>query len=95
MDTYERLLRQISVADLRYFPGSGKLILQPAAAQANIEGVSKSYVYRTGGQPHPVVAHPGYNWRGPGVYFLTGDRRIEGSWFIHYDTTIALAFSPY
>ena len=37
MDIYKRLLRQIFVADLRYFPGSGKLILLPAAAQANIQ----------------------------------------------------------
>jgi hypothetical protein len=94
-DMYKRLLRQISVADLRYFPGSGRLILLPAAAQTNIQGSSKSYVYMAGGQPQPVVAHHGYNWRGPGLHFLTGDRRVEGFWFIHYDTTITLAFSPY
>jgi hypothetical protein len=95
MAIYEGLLRQISVADLRYFPGSGKLILLPAAAQTNIEGSSKSYAYMVGGQPQPVVALHGYNWRGPGVYFLTGDRWVKGFWFIHYDTMITVAFSPY
>ena len=94
-DTYKRLLRQISVGDLRYFPRSGRLILLPAAAQTGIQGSSKSYVYMAGGQPQPVVAHSGYNWRGPGLHFLTGDRRVEGLWFIHYDTMITLAFSPY
>ena len=95
MDTYRRLLRQIFVTDLHYFPGSGKLILLPAAAQANFGGSSKSYAYMVGGQPRPVIAHHGYNWRGPGLYFLRGDRWVEGSWFIHYDTTITLTFSPY
>ena len=94
-DTYKRLLRQISVADSSYFPLSGRLILLPAAAQTNIQGSSKSYAYMAGGQPQPVVAHQGYNWRGPGLHFLTGDRRVKGSWFIHYDTMITLAFSPY
>jgi len=94
-DTSERLLREISVTDLRYFPGSGRLVLMPAAARTNIRGSSKSYVYTAGGQPQPVVAHDGYNLRGPGLYFLTGDRRVKGSWFIHYDTLIGLGFSPY
>jgi hypothetical protein len=95
MEIYKRLLRQTSVADLRYFPGSGKLILLPAAAQTNIEGSSKSHAYMLGGQPQPVVAHHGYNWRGPGVYVLTGDRWVKGFWFIHYDTRITVEFSPY
>jgi len=94
-DTYKRLLRQISVADLRYFPGSGRLLLLPAAAQTNIQGSSKSYAYMAGGQQQPVVAHQGYNWRGPGLRVLTGDRQVEGFWFIHYDTVITLAFAPY
>ena len=94
-DIYERLLRQISVADLRYFPSSGRLILLPAAAPTNIQGSSKSYVYMADGQQQPVVVHPGYNWRGPGLHYLTGDRRVEGFWYIHYDTQITLAFLPY
>jgi len=94
-DLYKGLLRQIRVADLRYFPGSGKVVLLPAAGQTNVEGSSKSYVYMMGGQPQPVVAHHGYYLRGPAVYFVTGDRHVKGAWFIHYDTMIALAFSPY
>jgi hypothetical protein len=95
MELYRRLLQQISIADLRYFPGSGELALLPGAARTNIEGSSKTYAYREGGQPQSVVAHHHYNWRGPGVYFLTGDRQIKGYWFIHYDTAISVEFSPY
>jgi len=92
--TYSGLLRQISVADLRYFPDSGKLILLPDR-QANLPRPSKSYLYLPHAQPQPVVRHHGYNWRGPGVYVVTGDRPLKGSWFIHYDTVIQVAFSPY
>jgi hypothetical protein len=94
-EIYERLLQQISVTDLRYFPDSGNLILRPAGAPTSTEQSSKSYAYLVGSRPEPVVAHHGYNWRGPAIYYLTGDRPITGSWFIHYDTTVALAFSPY
>jgi len=94
-DTYTRLLREISVADLRYFPDSGKLILVPADAHTDIWGSSKSYAYWAGGQPQPIVAHHGYNPRGTGSYVLTGDRRVKGSWFIHYDTVIRLGVAPY
>lgn len=94
-DAYKDLLRQISVADLRYFPGCGKLVLLPAAGQTDIEESSKSYVRMMSGCLQPVIAHHGLYWRGPGVYFLAGDRRVKGSWFIHYDTMIALGFSPY
>jgi hypothetical protein len=93
-ETYSRLLRQISVADLRYFPDSGKLILLPDR-QANLQRPSKSYLYLPHAQPQPVVRHHGYYWRGPGAYVVTGDRPLEGSWFIHYDTMIQVAFSPY
>jgi hypothetical protein len=94
-DAYKVLLRQISVADLRYFPGSGKLILLPAAGQTNIEGSSRSYVYMMSGRPQSVVVHHGHYWRAPGVHFVTGDRRVKGPWFIHHDTMIVLGFSPY
>jgi hypothetical protein len=94
-DTYERLLRDISVADLRYFPGSGRLILVPVGASTSIRGSSKSYLYSAGGPPRPVLAHYGYNSRGPGPYVLAGDRRVKGPWFIHYDKVIKLGVSPY
>ena len=94
VETYSGLLRQISVADFRYFPDSGKLILLPDR-QANLLRPSKSYLYLPHAQPQPVVRHHGYGWRGPGVYVVTGDRPLKGSWFIHYETTVQVAFSPY
>jgi hypothetical protein len=94
VDMYRRLLQQISVADLRYFPDSGKIILLPDG-QENLERPSKSYLYLRHAQPQHVVQHHGYNWRGPGVCILTGDRPLKESWFIHYDTMIGVAFSPY
>jgi hypothetical protein len=93
-ETYSGLLRQISVADLRYSPDSGTLILLPDR-QANLPRPSKSYLYLPRAQLQPVIRHHGYHWRGPGVYVVTGDRPLKGSWFIHHDTTIQIAFSPY
>jgi hypothetical protein len=94
MDTYRGLLRQISVADFRYFPNSGKLILLPDRP-ASLQRPSKSYLYLPHAQPQPLVRHHGYYWRGPGVYILTGDRPLKGSWFIQYDTVMPVAFVPY
>jgi hypothetical protein len=95
VDKYKDLLKQISIAELRYFPSSGRLILLPDGAHRTGKGSSKSYVYLPDGLPEPLVKHHGYYLRGPGVSFLTGDRRIKGDWYIHYDTMITLAFSPY
>lgn len=92
--TYRRLLRQISVADLRYFPRSGKLVLVPNG-QENPGRPSKSYVYLPHGQPQSFVQHHAYYWRGPGVDIVTGDRRLEGFWFIRHEMTIAVAVTPY
>jgi hypothetical protein len=93
-ETYSELLRAISVVDLHYFPDSGKLILLPDR-QANLQRPSKSYLYLPHAQPQPVVGHLGYHWRGPGVYVVTEDRPLTGSWFIRCDTMIQVAFSPY
>lgn len=92
--TYRRLLRQISVADIRYFPDSGKLVLVPTG-QENLERPSKSYVYLPHGQPQSFVQHHTYYWRGPGVDMITGDRRLEGFWFIRHEMTIEVAVTPY
>ena len=94
-ELYRDLLRQIRVADLRFFPASGKLVLLPATTRTNAVRSSKSYVYLMSGYPQPVSGQHGHYWRGPGMYFVTGDRRIQGPWFIHYDTMLALAVSPY
>jgi len=93
-ETYGGLLREISVVDLRYFPVSGKLILLPDR-QANLKRRSKSYLYLPHAQLQPLVRQHGYHWRGPGVYVVTGDHALKESWFIHYDTMIQVAFSPY
>jgi hypothetical protein len=93
-ETYRGLLRQISVADLRYFPDSGRLILLPDR-QANVPRPSKSYLYLPHPEPQPAVRHHGYTWRGPGVYVVTEDQPLKGSWFIHHDAMIQIAFPPY
>lgn len=86
---YRRLLRQISVADFRYFPDSGKLMLVPDG-QDNPRQPSKFYLYLPHGQPQPLLQDAGYDWHGPGIYFVTGDRRLQGSWFIHHDMTVQI-----
>lgn len=91
---YRRLLQQISVADLHYFPESGKIILVPDG-QENLEQPSKSYVYLPHAQPQPFVQHHGYYWRGPGVDILTGDLPLKAGWFIRHDMTIEVAVTPY
>jgi hypothetical protein len=92
--TYRRLLRQISVADLRYFPASGKLVLVPNG-QENLERPSNSYVYLPHGQPRSFVRRHTYYWRGPGMDMITGDRRLEGFWFIRHEMTVEVAVTPY
>lgn len=91
---YRGLLRQISVADLRYFPDSGKLVLVPDGEE-DLERPSTSYLYLPRAQPQSLVQHHGYGWRGPGVYTLTGDRPLKGFWFIHHDMTIEVAVTAY
>lgn len=91
---YRGLLQQISVEDFRYFPDSGKLVLAP-----NGRGIpkrpSKSYLYLPRAQPQSLAQYHGYTWRGPAVYVLTGDRPLKGSWFIHHDSAVAVAISPF
>lgn len=94
VEMYIRLLRQISVADLRYFPGSGKIILVPDG-QENLQQPSRSYVYLPHGQPQSFVRHHGYYWRGPGVDILTGDLPLKAGWYIRHDMTIEVAVTPY
>lgn len=91
---YRDVLRQISVADLRYFPDSGKLILIPDG-QDNPDIQSKVYLYLPHGQPQPFVSYHGSDWRLPGMYIRTGDRRLKGNWFIHHEMTLEAAVPPY
>ncbi len=94
LGTYRRLLRQISVADFRYFPDSGKLILVPDGLQ-DLERPSESFLYLPHGQPQSFVRHHEYYWRGPGVDTLTRDRRLKDSWLIRHEITLEVAASPY
>jgi hypothetical protein len=91
---YRGLLRQISVADLRYFPDSRKLILIPDG-QDNPDRQSKFYLYLPHGQAQPLVSYHGSDWRMPGMYLRTGDRRLKGNWFIHHEMTLEVAVPPY
>jgi hypothetical protein len=91
---YKGLLQRLSVQDLRYFPGSGKLVLVPDG-QPDPERPSTTYLYLPHAQPQPLAQYHGYAWHGPGVYILTGDRPLKGSWFVHHDMTIEVAVTPY
>jgi hypothetical protein len=95
ISSYESLLRKIDVKNLRYFPLSGNIILSVSETSDGRPGCSKSYRYLPRDEPQRLVAHRGYGWRGPGIYLLTGDRRIKGQWFVHHDTTLGIGFSPY
>ena len=94
LETYGRLLQQISVANFRYDPGSGRLILVPDGEE-NPERPSESYVYLPHGRPQSFVQHHGYYLHGPGVDILTGDRPLKGSWFIRHEIAIQVAVAPY
>jgi hypothetical protein len=94
LGTYRRLLQQISVADFRYFPGSGKLILVPDGEESP-ERPSESYVYLPDAQPQSFVQHHGYYVHGPGVDIITRDSRLKSSWFIRHEITIEIAVTPY
>ena len=93
--SYESLLRKIDVKNFSYFPLSGNIILSVSETSDGRPGCSKSYRYLPRDEPQRLVAHRGYELRGPGLYLLTGDRRIKGQWFVHHDTTLAIGFSPY
>ena len=92
---YGRILGQIAVADMRYFSRSGKLILLPSGGPRDTNGAATWYLYLPSGQPEPIAEYHGYSWRGPGMYFLTGDRPLASRWFIHHNAMVEVAFAPY
>jgi hypothetical protein len=92
---YQVLLAKIDATDVRYFPRSGNLVLTVAQSGEHFTDTKKSYLYLSHEQPQPLLHHPSYAWRGPGIYFVTGDHRIKGQWFIHHDGTVVVAFAPY
>lgn len=92
---YAILLAKIGVTNVRYFPRSGNVILPVARPGEHFADVKKSYLYLNREQPQPLLRHPSYAWRGPGIYSVTSDHRIKGQWFIHHDGTVVVAFAPY
>jgi hypothetical protein len=92
---YKVLLAKIDAINLRYFPRSGNVVLPVAQSGEHFADTKKSYLYLSREQPQPLLDHSSYAWRGPGIYFVTGDRRIKGQWFIHHDGTVVVAFAPY
>lgn len=92
---YANLLAKIDVKNFRYFPRSGTTVLPVSDAAEDFAGAKKAYLYLSREEPQPLLHHPSYAWRGPGIYFVTGDHRIKGKWFIHHDGTVAVAFAPY
>jgi hypothetical protein len=92
--TYGRLLRHLSLAEVHYCPKSGKRILAPDG-QENPERQSKYYLYLPHAQSQLLAKHHGYYWRVPGVDFLTGDRQLRGSWYIHHEAAIEVAVTSY
>ena len=94
-DDYQALLAEIDATNIRYFPRSGNIVLPVARSGEHFADTKKSYLYLNREQPQPLLHHPSYAWRGPGIYFVTGDHRIKGQWFIHHDGTVAVEFAPY
>jgi len=91
---YRHLLQQICVADLHYFPGSGKLILVPEGEE-NQERPAESYVYLPNARPESVAQHHGDYLHGPGAEIVTRDSPLKGSWFIRHELTMQVAVTPY
>jgi hypothetical protein len=92
---YKGLLARIGATDFRYFPRSGNLILSVSRSGDNFAETRKSYLYLSHEEPQPLLHQHSYSWRGPGIYFVTGDHRIKGRWFIHHDGTVVVALAPY
>jgi hypothetical protein len=92
---YATLLAKIDATNIRYFPRSGNVVLPVAQSDNHFADTKKSYLYLNREQPQPLLHHPSYAWRGPGIYFVTGDHRIKGQWFIRHDGTVAVEFAPY
>ena len=92
---YEAVLAGIGVKDFRYFPQSGNVVLPVSQLGGTPASSTKSYLYLSRDDPQPLLHHRIYGWRGPGMYFESGDYRIEGRWFIHHERTVSVAFAPY
>ena len=92
---YKALLARIGLTNFRYFPRSGNLILPASMSPDNSAEIRRSYLYLVNNDPEPLLRYASDSWRGPGIHFTTGDRRIKGNWFIHHEGTLVVAFSPF
>jgi hypothetical protein len=89
---YESLLARIDARNFRYFAQSGNVALPVSESGDGLPGSARSYLYLSSDQPQRFLYHRTYGWRGPGVYFVTGDYRIKGRWFIHHEGIVLVAF---
>jgi hypothetical protein len=92
---YERLLGRIGVTSFRYSLRSGDLVLPIARSGESRAGSEESLRYLDHEEPQAILRHQSHSWRGPGIYIVTGDRRIKGRWFIHHEGSVVIAFAPY
>ncbi len=95
VDGYKLLLKRIGATSFRYLPRSGNLILPVCEPGENCSATRKSYLYLSHEQSQPLIRHQSGAWHGAGIYFVTGDHRIKGGWFIHHDGTVVVAFASY
>jgi hypothetical protein len=75
--------------------GNGNVLVPVGGSNPGPAADTKFYLYLGHGTPRPLVVRPSRGWRGPGVYQVTGDRHITGSWYIRHVDTVVVAFSPY
>jgi hypothetical protein len=76
-------------------PRSGNFVLPVSESGNHLVKSTKSYVYLGQDDPQPLLYNGSHGWRGPGMYWVTGDSRIKGQWFIHHEGTVVVAFAPY
>jgi hypothetical protein len=95
ISNYEAVLARIGARNFRYFPQSGNVVLLVSESAGHLAKSTKSYLYLSRDDPQALVYHRSYGWRGPGVYFVSGDYRIKGRWFIRHDGNVVVAFAPY
>jgi hypothetical protein len=95
MGHYEAVLARIGARNFRYSPQSGNLVLPIRTSADSFANSTKSYLYLSRDDPQPLLYRRSYGWRGPGAYWVSGDYRIKGRWFIRHDGTVVVAFAPY
>jgi hypothetical protein len=90
---YESLLAKIDARNFRYFAQSGNVALPVSESGDNLPRSTRSYLYLSSDDPQGLLYYRTYGWRGPGMYFVAGDYRIKGRWFIHHEGIVFVAFA--